>query len=51
MVTILQRGEYLLVQINALDDVGIDKVVLNVANLNKGDRSITDATYPYEFFG
>ena len=36
-------------QINALDDVGIDKVVLNVANLNKGDRSITDATYPYEF--
>src|SRR5690606_593958 len=43
------EGEYLLVQINAIDDIGIDKVVLNVGNLVTGDRSLTDTNYPYEF--
>src|SRR5690606_30102978 len=27
------EGEYLLVQVNAVDDVGVDNLVLNVANL------------------
>lgn len=45
----ITEGEYLLVQVNAVDDVAVDKVVLNVANLLTGDRSITDTNYPYEF--
>src|SRR5690606_16160777 len=45
----ITEGEYLLVQVNAVDDVGIDKVSLNVANLVNGDRSFTDSSFPYEF--
>src|SRR5690606_42099806 len=43
------EGEYLLVQVNAVDDVGVDNLVLNVANLITGDRSMSDDSYPYEF--
>jgi hypothetical protein len=44
------EGEYVLVQINAIDDVAVDHVALNIANLITGDRTLTDFTYPYEFF-
>ena len=43
------EGSYLLVQVNAVDDLGIDRAVLNVAGLVGGDRVFTDASYPYEF--
>ncbi|HEX6549757.1 MAG TPA: Ig-like domain-containing protein, partial [Gammaproteobacteria bacterium] len=43
------EGEHVLVQINANDDVGIDRVVLQVAGLTGGDRVFTDTSYPYEF--
>ncbi|MCI2285224.1 hypothetical protein L3081_19910 [Colwellia sp. MSW7] len=44
------EGTNVLVQINAIDDVAIDRVTLNVANLINGDRTFTDVSYPYEFF-
>jgi len=44
------EGNNVLVQINAIDDVAIDRVTLNVANLINGDRTFTDVSYPYEFF-
>ena len=43
------EGLSLLVQINAIDDVGVDRVVLNVAGLKGGDRSFTDMTFPFEY--
>ena len=43
------EGEYLLVQLNANDDVGIDTVSLNIGNLVSGDKTLTDTSYPYEF--
>ncbi|WP_443190685.1 Ig-like domain-containing protein [Pseudomonas indica] len=43
------EGQLMLVQVNAVDDVGIDRVVLNVAGLKGGDRSFTDLVFPYEF--
>ena len=43
------EGQYLLVQINAIDDVGVDRVALNVDGLKDGGRSFTDLTFPYEF--
>ena len=43
------EGEHLLVQVNAADDVGIDRVVLQVAGLAGGDRVFTDTSYPFEF--
>ena len=45
----IDEGQLMLVQINAVDDVGIDRVVLNVAGLKGGDRSFTDMVFPYEF--
>ncbi|NOX26701.1 MAG: hypothetical protein GXP21_00660, partial [Gammaproteobacteria bacterium] len=44
------EGEFMLVQVNALDDAGIDRVILNVSGLIEGDRSFTDTAFPYEFF-
>jgi len=43
------EGEFVLVQVNAIDDVAVDRVTLNVANLVNGDRVFTDAVFPYEF--
>jgi len=43
------EGDFLLVQVNAVDDVAIDRVVLNVAGLINGDRSFTDTSFPYEY--
>jgi len=43
------EGDFLLVQVNAVDDVAIDRVVLNVAGLLSGDRSFTDTSFPYEY--
>jgi len=45
----ITEGEYLLVQANAIDDVGINRVALNVAGLITGDRTFVDTTYPFEF--
>ena len=45
----LTEGENMLVQVNAVDDLGIDHVVVNVAGLITGDRSFTDTTFPFEF--
>ena len=47
--TAVTEGEFVLVQITAIDDVGIDKVTLNVQNLVGGDKVLTDVTFPYEF--
>ena len=43
------EGDYLLVQVNGVDDLGLQRVVLNVSGLITGDRSFTDMTFPYEF--
>ncbi|MGD8913820.1 MAG: Ig-like domain-containing protein, partial [Candidatus Thiodiazotropha sp.] len=43
------EGDYLLVQVNGVDDVGLDRVVLQVNGLISGDRSFTDTGFPYEF--
>ncbi|MGH8373185.1 MAG: Ig-like domain-containing protein, partial [Gammaproteobacteria bacterium] len=43
------EGQHMLVQVNANDDVGIDRVVLQVSGLAGGDRVFTDTSYPYEF--
>ena len=43
------EGDYLLVQVNAVDDIGLSQVVLNVAGLITGDRTYTDMVFPYEF--
>ncbi|MCG8590275.1 MAG: IPT/TIG domain-containing protein, partial [Proteobacteria bacterium] len=43
------EGELLLVQVNAVDDVGIDRVVLNAQGLVGGDVSRTDVEFPFEF--
>jgi hypothetical protein len=43
------EGQYLPVQVNAVDDVAVDRVVLNVAGLRTGDRSFTDLQFPYEY--
>ena len=40
------EGQLLLVEINAVDDVGIDRVVLNIGGLKGGDRSLTDMVFP-----
>lgn len=43
------EGDFLLVQVNAVDDIGLRQVVLNVAGLITGDRTYTDMVFPYEF--
>ena len=43
------EGQLLLVEVNAVDDVGVDRVVLNIAGYKGGDRSLTDMVFPYEF--
>ncbi|RFA32307.1 hypothetical protein CAL65_20005 [Alkalilimnicola ehrlichii] len=43
------EGQHLLVQVNAVDDVGIERVSLQVAGLIGGDRTYTDTSFPYEF--
>ncbi|KPA12609.1 Cell surface receptor IPT/TIG domain protein, partial [Candidatus Magnetomorum sp. HK-1] len=43
------EGDHLLVQINAIDDIGIDHVMLNISGLITGDTTLTDMKYPYEF--
>lgn len=45
----ITEGEYMLVQVNAIDDVGLDRVSLQVNGLLGGDRVFTDTNYPYEF--
>ena len=39
----------MLVQVNAVDDVGIDQVNLTVAGLRDGDYTFTDVVAPFEF--
>ena len=43
------EGERVLVQVNAVDDIGIDNVVLTASGLIDGDRSFTDQRFPFEF--
>ncbi|HEY9199158.1 MAG TPA: Ig-like domain-containing protein, partial [Gammaproteobacteria bacterium] len=43
------EGDFMLVQVNGVDDVGLDRVVLQVDGLINGDRSFTDTSFPYEF--
>ncbi|MDA8142310.1 MAG: Ig-like domain-containing protein, partial [Desulfobacteraceae bacterium] len=43
------EGAYMLVQVNAVDDVGIDRVALKVDGLVDGGRVFTDTAFPYEF--
>ncbi|WP_339344829.1 Ig-like domain-containing protein, partial [uncultured Alcanivorax sp.] len=43
------EGQYMLVQVNAIDDVLVDRVALNSAGLKTGDRSVADMAAPYEF--
>ncbi|HED40633.1 MAG TPA: hypothetical protein ENJ13_09420, partial [Chromatiales bacterium] len=43
------EGSQLLVQVNAVDDVGIDKVILNVKGLINGDLILADTSYPFEY--
>ena len=43
------EGDHVLVQVNAVDDVGIDKVILTASNLIDGERILADTSYPYEF--
>ena len=44
------EGKYLLIQANAIDDIGIEQVVVNVNGLITGNRTLIDTTFPYEFF-
>ncbi len=39
----------MLIQVNAIDDIAIDRVTVNVAGLIIGDRTLVEATFPYEF--
>jgi len=43
------EGGQLLVQVNAVDDIGIDKVILNVNGLINGDVILADTSYPFEY--
>ncbi|MCW8997311.1 MAG: Ig-like domain-containing protein, partial [Kangiellaceae bacterium] len=43
------EGEKVLVQVNAIDDVGIENVVLSVNGLISGNKSYSDNRAPYEF--
>jgi len=43
------EGEFLLVQVNGTDDVGIERASLQVSGLVGGNRVFADATFPYEF--
>ena len=43
------EGSKVLVQVNAVDDVGIGRVVLTASGLIDGDQSFTDNRAPYEF--
>ena len=43
------EGAFLLVQVNAVDDLGIDRVSIDVRGLRGGDRTFTDSSFPYEF--
>ncbi|MCG8435138.1 MAG: Ig-like domain-containing protein, partial [Gammaproteobacteria bacterium] len=45
----ITEGEFMLVQVNGVDDVGLDRVVLQVAGLITGDRVFTDTSFPYEY--
>ena len=45
----ITEGDYLLVQVNGVDDVGLDRVNLQVDGLITGGRSFTDTSFPYEF--
>lgn len=43
------EGEKILVQVNAIDDVGIERVILNANGLISGDKSFSDSRAPFEF--
>ncbi|MCG8470512.1 MAG: Ig-like domain-containing protein, partial [Desulfobacterales bacterium] len=43
------EGEMLLVQVSAVDDIGVGVVELRVEGLISGDRVYSDSKYPYEF--
>src|SRR5690606_22851171 len=45
----MNEGQLMMVQVNDVDDVGVDREVLNVAGFKGGDRSFTDMVFPYEF--
>ncbi|MFC1748126.1 Ig-like domain-containing protein, partial [Pseudomonadota bacterium] len=45
----ITEGDFMLVQVNGVDDVGLDRVILHVAGLINGDRSFSDTSFPYEF--
>lgn len=43
------EGTMCLVQVNAVDDIGVDRVELRVEGLTTGDRVFSDSKYPFEF--
>ena len=45
----ITEGEYLLVQVAAIDDVGFETVELTVNGLSDGRRVLSDAEFPYEY--
>lgn len=46
----ITEGEHLLVQVNAIDDIGLNGVELSVSGLINGDKTFTDRRFPYEFY-
>ena len=44
------EGERMLVQVNAIDDIQVDSVVLQIDGLITGSSSQTDFSFPYDFF-
>ncbi|MBK6810760.1 MAG: hypothetical protein IPG81_18050 [Sandaracinaceae bacterium] len=45
----LTEGEYMLVQVNAVDDVGVETVTLEIEGLDETVRSFVDTRFPFEF--
>src|SRR5690606_29167794 len=43
------EGQALVIEVNATDDVGIERVALTVDGLVSGPRTLIDYDYPYEF--
>ena len=45
----ISEGRGLLIQLNAIDDIGIERATVYVDGLVTGRRTLVDKTYPYEF--
>ncbi|WP_215426482.1 Ig-like domain-containing protein [Agarivorans albus] len=48
--SIMTEGENLLIQVNAIDDVAVDRVSLTVAGLMSGDKTFISTAAPYDFY-